>query len=223
MANIFLVEDDDLTLKTLTRYYTELGNKVYSFKHGIRALNSFKKLKEILDIAILDIYLPGINGLEILHIIRQQEIKTPVLVLTIDSNVETLVRAFDIGADDFLRKPFSIDELDARIKSLMKNYNVRKEEILKLGDIVIRVDQRRVFLSDKEVYLGRKEFDLLLFLARNKNKVFSRDEIIASVWPFDQDPYQNTIDVHVCMLRKKLKAKDLIETVFGVGYRLNHS
>ncbi len=220
MHNLLIIDDDASVLSIVEQYFGQKNYEIFAFKHGLRGLNSFKKFSDSLDVAILDIYLPGINGLDICHVIRQSGITTPILMLTQELNVESLKTAFDFGANDYLRKPFDVTELWARVERLVKNKEGDREEVIEVGALKIYVDQRKIFLENKMIDFGRKEFDILLFLARNRGRVLSRSEIIAGVWPFDQDPYENTIDVHICTIRRKLGKKNFIQTVFGIGYRL---
>ncbi len=172
------------------------------------------------DLVILDIMLPGIGGIEICKQMREKGVRTPVLMLTAIDSVSSKVEGLESGADDYLTKPFAFSELLARIKALLR----RKAETvgeLAIEDLRMDLLTRRVFRGDKEVVLTPKEFSLLEYLLRNKDRVLSRTQIIENIWGYNFDPNSNIVDVHIRFLREKLDTgfdKRLIHTVRGTGY-----
>jgi len=179
-------------------------------------------LNEKYDIILLDLMLPGIDGITICKNLREENISTPILMLTAKSQTEDKIEGLNIGADDYLAKPFSFDELLARIKAITRRpqkINKNKIEVLN-SDIVLDLNKFEVYKNKHKVELSKKEFNLLYFFIQNKNRVLSKDEIINKVWEFDSDILPNTVEVYVKYLRNKL-GKNLIKTVRGFGYKLN--
>ncbi|MEK7127762.1 MAG: response regulator transcription factor [Patescibacteria group bacterium] len=156
------------------------------------------------DLIILDLMLPGIDGLEICRRLRAEKNHTPILILTARSQVEDKVAGLNMGADDYLAKPFSFEELLARVKALVRRPKAIVEDSSGL----------------EKYHLSRKEFTLLEYLIRNPNKILSKEQIIAHVWNYDADILINTVEVYIKKLRQKIKNDFLIETVRGFGYRL---
>ncbi len=174
------------------------------------------------DLMILDIMLPGINGIELCKKLREKALKSPILMLTAIDSVSSKVEGLESGADDYLTKPFAFSELLARIKALLRRTSDSVSE-LSLEDLRMDLLSRRVFREDKEVILTPKEFSLLEYLLRNKGRVLSRTQIIENIWGYTFDPNSNVVDVHIKFLREKIDIpfeKKLIHTVRGAGYIL---
>ena len=172
------------------------------------------------DLMILDIMLPGINGIELCKRLREKGLKAPILMLTAIDSVNSKVEGLESGADDYLTKPFAFSELLARIKALLRRTSDSVSE-LSLEDLRMDLLSRRVFREDKEVILTPKEFSLLEYLLRNKGRVLSRTQIIENIWGYTFDPNSNVVDVHIKFLREKIDSrfeKKLIHTVRGAGY-----
>jgi heavy metal response regulator len=172
------------------------------------------------DLIILDIMLPGMNGIEVCKTLRAKGINKPILMLTAVDSVERKVEGLESGADDYLVKPFAFTELLARIKALLRRAPDIVSE-LALSDLRIDLLSRRVYRGNKEVVLTLKEFSLLEYLLRNKHRVLSRTQIIENVWGYDFSPGTNIVDVHIKSLREKVDAgfeSKLIHTVRGIGY-----
>jgi len=172
------------------------------------------------DLIILDIMLPGMNGIEVCKTLRAKGINKPILMLTAVDSVERKVEGLESGADDYLVKPFAFTELLARIKALLRRAPDIVSE-LALSDLRIDLLSRRVYRGNKEVVLTLKEFSLLEYLLRNKHRVLSRTQIIENVWGYDFSPGTNIVDVHIKSLREKVDAgfeSKLIHTVRGTGY-----
>ena len=172
------------------------------------------------DLIILDIMLPGMNGIEVCKTLRAKGINKPILMLTAVDSVERKVEGLESGADDYLVKPFAFTELLARIKALLRRAPDIVSE-LALSDLRIDLLSRRVYRGNKEVVLTLKEFSLLEYLLRNKHRVLSRTQIIENVWGYDFSPGTNIVDVHIKSLREKVDVgyeSKLIHTVRGIGY-----
>jgi len=217
---ILLVEDEENVADFIRRGLEEEGFVVdvsYDGKDGFVKATSGEY-----DLMILDIMLPGVDGIDLCKLIRMKEIITPILMLTAKDTVEDKVKGLDSGADDYLTKPFSFDELLARIRALIRRKSLSVEP-LHCADLKLDPLKRKVSRAGKEIYLRPKEFALLEFLLRNKNRVMSRAEILKNVWGYDFDPSTNVVDVHINFLRDKIDReyeKKLIRTVRGAGYMI---
>lgn len=176
------------------------------------------------DAIILDNLMPKKSGLEVCQEIRKKGKTTPILVLSVKSDVSTKVQLLDAGADDYLSKPFSLEELLARVRALLRRPEQIKGDLLKVNDVVLDSKKQTVRVGDKEVYLTRKEFMLLEYLMRNQGTVLSRGMIMEHVWDMSADPFSNTIESHILSLRRKIdigKREKLIQTVSGRGYKVD--
>jgi len=174
------------------------------------------------DLLILDIMLPGINGIELCKSLRGKGINKPILMLTAVDSVESKVEGLESGADDYLAKPFAFSELLARIKALLRRTPDMMSGLF-LEDLRMDLLARRVFRGEKEIVLTQKEFSLLEYLLRNKGRVLSRTQIIENIWGYDFAPGTNIVDVHIRSLREKMDTgfdKKVIHTVRGTGYIL---
>ncbi|MBP6281154.1 MAG: response regulator transcription factor [Leptotrichiaceae bacterium] len=177
------------------------------------------------DVIILDIMLPKLNGFEVLKSIRNKNIKTPVLMLTAKDGIEDKVQGLDLGADDYLIKPFSFDELLARIRVLLRrnSTNNNANNIYKIANLTVDIDSRSVFRDDKSIKLSTREFTILEYLIRNKGKVLSRDSIEQHIWDYEYEGGTNVVDVYIRYLRKKIDdgySPKLIYTIRNIGYVL---
>lgn len=167
--------------------------------------------------------LPKVNGLDICKAAREQGIVVPILMLTARDTVDNKITGLESCADDYLIKPFSFEELLARIKALLRRPRESLPQELKVKDLVLNPVTRKVYRSGKEIELTLKEFSLLEYLMRNKNQALSREQIFSHVWDFAFDSFSNVVDVHIKNLRKKIDRNQhdkLLETVRGVGYRI---
>jgi DNA-binding response OmpR family regulator len=229
MKKILIVEDD-LSIAELEKDYLELeGFEVEICSNGVAGLNALKTNEY--DLLILDVMLPKIDGFTILRTIREEK-DIPVLLVSAKKEDIDKIKGLSLGADDYITKPFNPSELVARVKSHIRNYERIKgkfKENLKSDTIIIRgleikKDSRQIFVNGVEVNLPQKEFDLLLHLAENPNRVFSKDELFEKVWGFDAITDNATVTVHVCRVREKIETStsepQYIETVWGAGYRL---
>ena len=229
MKKILIVEDD-LSIAELQRDYLELaGFEVKICSDGVAGLNAIKENKY--DLLILDVMLPKISGLDILRNIKDTK-DIPVLMVSAKKEEIDKIKGLSLGADDYITKPFSPGELVARVKSHIENYERLKlkfttrikPDTLIIRGLEIQKDSRQVFINGKGVNLPQKEFELLLYLAENPNKVFSRDQLFEIIWGFDSLGDSSTVTVHVARVREKIESApsnpQYIETVWGVGYRL---
>ena len=172
------------------------------------------------DIIVLDLMLPLKDGLSVAHDLRSNRIHTPILMLTAKGELRDKIVGFESGADDYLVKPFAFEELIARVKALSRRPAEVKEQVFVHNDITLNTATQIVTKSKGEVSLSKKEFQLLEYLMRNKDKVISKDEIISRVWDYDSDILPNTVEVFIKFLRDKL-GKSIVKTVRGFGYKLN--
>lgn len=173
------------------------------------------------DLIILDIYMPKLDGLTVLRRLREERVKTPVLLLTVRATIEDKVLGLDSGADDYLTKPFAFQELLARVRALLRRQTESGTNVLKVGDLTLDPARRAVTRAGRRIELSLKEFALLEYLMRNTGRVLTRTMIIEHVWHYDFDNETNVVDVYVNYLRKKIDAGHevkLIHTVRGVGY-----
>ncbi|OOM15760.1 response regulator transcription factor [Clostridium saccharobutylicum] len=222
---ILVVEDDKSIREMLTFALETEGFKVESEKNGVEALKRNNEFKP--NLVLLDLMLPDINGFEVCKRI-QQERDIPVIMVTAKNDIVDKVLGLEIGADDYITKPFHIKEVIARVnKSLQrieKSIRLEKEKnLIEIGkESYIDEDGRTVIKNGEEISLRPKEFDLLHLLAVNKGRVFSREELLDKIWSYDYFGELRTVDVHIRRIRAKIEDSEnkYIETVFGVGYKL---
>ncbi len=228
---ILVVEDEPTLVETLEYNLSRQGYDVSAAMDGPEALEIARRERP--DLVILDLMLPGIDGLEVCRVLRQ-EMSVPILMLTArDEEVDKVV-GLEVGADDYMTKPFSMRELMARVKALLRRERLIREQLsaegrvideqaLTFGDLTIDMSRREVKRDGEILYLKPREYELLVFLARHRGMVLSRDLILERVWGWDYDGGSRTVDVHVHWLREKIepdpKNPDRIVTVRGVGYR----
>lgn len=174
------------------------------------------------DLIILDNNLPKKSGPQVCAEVRKQGKSVPILILSVEAAPPKKVELLNMGADDYLTKPFSLEELMARIRALLRRPKLSETEILKAGDLTLDVKRHLVFRGKREIYLTKKEFMLLEYLMKNQDAVVSRGGIMEHVWDVNADPFSNTIETHILSLRKKIASdkKKFIHTVPGRGYKL---
>lgn len=229
--NILIVEDEPALQETLAYNLNRQGYQVEIVGDGMAAIAAIRKNHP--DLVVLDIMLPGLDGFEVCRILRQ-EINTPILMLTARDDEIDRVIGLEIGADDYLTKPFSMREFLARVKAQLRRVRLDQSEIqsepesalhemLRFTDLVLDLTRREVTLTESVLALKPKEYELLVFLARNKGKVLSRELILERVWGWDFSGGSRTVDVHVRWLREKIELDPAdprrIVTVRGAGYR----
>lgn len=218
---ILIVDDDKNICEVINMYLQSTGYETKMVYDGKVAVDAFKDYKP--NLVILDVMLPNMNGIDILKWIRKEG-TVPVIMLTAKGETFDKVLALELGADDYIVKPFEPKELMARIKAVMRRYVVDKvEESEKLHFSNISIDSKsyQVIYEGNEVKMPPKEFELLYYLAKNKNKVFTREQLLCEVWGYDYPGDSRTVDVHVKRLRSKIKGGTdwSLETVWGVGYK----
>ena len=219
-----LVVDDEARIVELARIYlTREGYDVEGVGDGAQALIRFGQIKP--DLVVLDIMLPGADGLTICKEIRKQS-QVPIIMLTAKDEVTDKVVGLEVGADDYLTKPFHPQELVARAKALLRRAKIEPDQpkLIRAGKLEVDLERHEVRHGTSKVQLRPKEFDLLALLARHPGRVFQRSELLDLVWGYDFPGYTRTVDVHVQQVREKLAAAEIkdpsIQTVWGVGYRL---
>jgi DNA-binding response OmpR family regulator len=219
-VRILVVEDDRKVASFLERGLREEGYAVDVAHHGDDGL--MKANVHDYDLAVLDVMLPGKTGLEIVRELRRNERPVPVLMLTARDSTDDVVRGLDAGADDYLTKPFSFDELLARVRALLRRGSGTRQERLIYDDIELDRLKHAAFRAGTELDLTPREFQLLEFFLLRPETVVRRTELLEKVWDLSFDPMSNVVDVHVGNLRKKLRehGDPVIHTVRGVGYIL---
>lgn len=177
------------------------------------------------DAILLDLMLPDIDGLQICRQIRENKITTPILMLTAKNTLDDKITGLDVGADDYLTKPFELDELYARLRALLRRGQKKfTGNTIKLGNLAIDTKTRQVIRGQKKIELSNKEYKLLEYLMRNAGDVLTRQQILEHVWETDVDPFSNTVEVHIRFLRQKIDqgfTRKLIKTIRGAGYKIS--
>ena len=217
MYKILLVEDEENIALFVKMELEYEGYKVEVCDDGIKGLEF--SIENEYDLILLDLMLPKLNGLEVCRRLRKVK-NTPIIMLTARDDVMDKVTGFQTGADDYVSKPFAIEELLARIEALLRRVNANKPIANKLefNDISIDMDARIVMQDKEEINLTTKEYELLVELMKNKNKVLSRDTLLENIWGYDYEAETNVVDVYIRHLRSKLKNDGYIQTVRGIGY-----
>jgi two-component system OmpR family response regulator len=224
---VLIVEDDVNLLETLKYNLLKEGYDIVTTSDGEQAIEAARREKP--DLLILDIMLPKINGFEVCRILRK-EMTIPILMLTAKADETDKIVGLEIGADDYMTKPFSIRELLARVHAMLRRIKMTeanssvKPISIKIGNIEIDAARHRVSLSGTALELSPKEFDLLAFLAKNKGLVFSREQLLEKVWGYDYTGDSRTVDVHIRWLRQKIETDpthpNYFVTIRGTGYKL---
>ena len=223
MKNVLVIEDDKSISDLLKIHLTDLNCEVKQAADGEEGLKH--AINDRYDLIVLDLMLPKLDGLEICKEVRRKDIYTPVLMLTSKSEEFDKVLGLEVGADDYLTKPFNPRELVARVKAVLRRSlslsDLTKEEQIQFGDILIDPRRREVRIGGQPIEIRTQEFDLLYTLARHPGIVLSRDQLLDQAWGYDYYGNTRTVDVHIGLLRKKLSGSDVkIETVTKVGYKL---
>ena len=220
LGKILIVDDDENICEVIKMY-------LQSSNYDTKVVNNGKIAEEVFldykpDLVLLDVMLPGVDGIDVLKWIRKEK-ETPVIMLTARGETFDKVLALELGADDYVVKPFEPKELVARVKAVMRRYNADTavKESLTFSDLSIDVNSYKVIYKDEEIKMPPKEFELLYYLASNKNRVFTREQLLCEVWGYDYPGDSRTVDVHVKRLREKLQNGEGwdLQTVWGVGYK----
>lgn len=214
---LLLIEDDPLLGKGITQGFSLQGETLEWLRTGQHALDALTDSD--FDLLILDLGLPDIDGLEVLSTLRRRGDTLPVLILTARDQVSDRIRGLDCGADDYLIKPFDMNELQARVRALLRRNSGIHSPKLSYADIEVDPASREVYRNGEAINLSRREFSLLSEFLHHPGKVFTRDQLSERLYGWNDDVESNAVEVHIHHLRKKL-GSDLIKTVRGVGYRI---
>ncbi|MFF2458611.1 MULTISPECIES: response regulator transcription factor [Peribacillus] len=233
MSKKILVVDDEQSIVTLLQYNLEqAGYSVITALDGEQGLEAAVDIRP--DLVVLDLMLPKMDGLEVCKQLRQQKINIPILMLTAKDDEFDKVLGLELGADDYLTKPFSPREVVARIKAILRRSQLQanggdssqdlEDGLLKLGELKVFPERYEAFFDEQQLELTPKEFELLLYLAKNKGRVLTRDQLLSAVWNYDFAGDSRIVDVHISHLREKIE-KDTkkplyIKTIRGLGYKL---
>ncbi|OGU56895.1 MAG: DNA-binding response regulator [Ignavibacteria bacterium GWF2_33_9] len=217
-----LVVEDDPKIGSFIQHGLEQDRFIVELSdNGNQAIDYV--MNSIFDAIVLDVILPGKDGFSVLREMREAGVMTPLILISSRDDVDDRVRGLDLGADDFLGKPFAMEELSARLRSILRRTLPDKTTKLKCGDLVLDTVSHLAIRDGKEIELTTKEYSLLEYFMRNKNRILSRSTITQHVWKHNFDPDSNIIDVYVKRLRLKIdykKSKQLMQSIRGVGYRL---
>ncbi|OMF81683.1 DNA-binding response regulator [Paenibacillus glucanolyticus] len=226
-GKILIVEDEVKISRLLEIELESEGYQVTKADNGLDALEAYRS--QDVDLILLDVMLPGMSGIELLRRIRAHDTHTAVLLLTAKSSVEDKVSGLDLGANDYITKPFQIEELLARIRAALRLQGAQHSaeqsdgEWLTAADLKLNEGTREVIRDERRMDLTPREFDLLVYLLKNKRQVLNREQILAAVWGYDYYGDTNVVDVYIRYVRKKIDQDgkpELIHTVRGVGYVL---
>lgn len=212
---LLIVEDDELLGDGLCAGLSQKGYTVDWLKDGKSASQAM--MTENFDVVVLDLGLPKMSGLEVLKKVRAEGINTPVLILTAWETIEDRVKGLDSGADDYLTKPFDLDELTARVRALQRRFAARAAPALTYNNITLNPASHKVSIGEEDVPMSRREFALLEKLLENTGQVLSREILTQTLYGWEEDVESNALEVHIHNLRKKF-GNDLIRTIRGIGY-----
>ncbi|BDR65588.1 DNA-binding response regulator [Clostridium tetani] len=220
IAKILIVDDDQNICEVIKMYLESAGFDTRVCHDGKESQSVFIEYNP--DLVLLDIMLPSMDGIDVLKWIRKEH-ETPVIMLTAKGETFDKVLGLELGADDYMVKPFEPKELLARVKAVLRRFNSDNvsKEALQFNGLTIDIDSYTVIYNGKEIKMPPKEFELLYYLASNKNRVFTREQLLCEVWGYDYPGDSRTVDVHIKRLREKLEEGSnwQIETVWGVGYK----
>lgn len=230
MKKVLVIEDDKSISELLEIHLLDLNCEVTKAADGETGLN--KALNEQYDLIVLDLMLPGLDGIEICKEVRRKDIFTPILMLTAKSEEFDKVLGLEVGADDYLTKPFGIREFTARVKAIFRRIEAIHKEIandkdISFKDLKIEVSMRKVTLKEERIELTPKEFDLLHLLASHPGKTYTREQLLNILWGYQYNGYEHTVNSHINRLRSKIESNvskpEYILTSWGVGYRFNEN
>lgn len=225
MKNILIVDDEISIVTLLTFNMEQEGFETDTAYTGLEAIK--KAMTNDYDMIILDLMLPEKSGMEVCKYLRANKIDTPILMLTAKDDEIDKILGLELGADDYLTKPFSPKEVIARIHAILRRVNKKKEDedpFLKIGNMIIYPERHEVVIDQETLSFTRKEFELLLYLSRHKGKVLSRDQLLYKVWNYEFAGDTRIVDVHISRLREKIepntKKPEYIKTIRGLGYKM---
>jgi DNA-binding response OmpR family regulator len=218
---ILLIEDEQKIAHYVAQALTGEGHEVEVITRGDEG--RIAATSKPYDVILLDLALPGCDGLDVLRAIRARSITTPILILTARGEVSDRISGLDLGADDYLAKPFAIEELIARVNALTRRKGADNSPLLRIGDLVLNETTRDITRGGQKLYLSVREFGLLNFLMRHPGRAFSRTELCEHVWKSSLDEETNAVDVYIQRVRRKVDEDfpvKLLHTVRGVGYKI---
>lgn len=223
---VLIIEDEEDLRSLITRSLKREGfvcEEASTFNEGFRKINNYEY-----DCAIIDLNLPGGDGLKLVEILRKNDVSVGVIIISARDTIDDRISGLNIGADDYLVKPFNLSELNARVKAILRRKSKQFDNILNFGILEINLDEHKVSANQVEIRLTKKEFNILLFLVRNKNRVVTKDSIAEHLWGdyMDDAVSFDFIYAHVKNLRKKLAdhgCGDFLRTVYGIGYKFQVS
>jgi DNA-binding response OmpR family regulator len=216
---ILVVEDDARVARLVARGLTEAGHRVDLAEDGDEGLARAES--SAYDLIVLDVMLPELSGIEVAREVRRAKVKTPILMLTARDAVPDRVLGLDAGADDYLTKPFALEELLARVRALGRRANDSMNEVLQVGDLTLDIQRHEARRGEQSVELTAKELELLAYLMRNAGRVLTKAQIVDHVWGYDSEATSNVVEIYIHYLRDKIDrdvARPLIRTIRGVGY-----
>jgi DNA-binding response OmpR family regulator len=221
METVLIVEDDPTMLRGLKDNFEFKGYKVITAPDGEKGLNAAMSAKP--DLIILDIMLPKVNGYEICRLLREAKLEMPIIMLTAKGEESDIVLGLNLGADDYVTKPFSIKELLARAAAFLRRSKMQQQDTYEFGDYTLDIPARKLMRKNKEIELSPKEFNLLEFFVKKQGRALTRDEILNAVWGYDCIVTERSIDRFVTTLRDKIEPKPaspvFIHTIRGIGYK----
>lgn len=228
MRKVIIVEDEKDIAELIEVNLEDLECDVKIFHNGREGFEY--ALSEAFDLMILDINLPGMNGIDVCRSLRQEKVMSPILMLTARSEEIDKVLGLETGADDYLTKPFSVRELIARVKAILRRVEIdtksdNSEDVIQFKDMLLDKKKRKLTLNGERIELTPKEFDLLFLLASNPGVTYDRKDLLNLVWSYDFEGYEHTVNSHINRLRSKIEKDptqpDYVLTTWGVGYRFN--
>ncbi|MCM3240040.1 response regulator transcription factor [Heyndrickxia oleronia] len=220
MSKLLIVDDDSYIRELVLLFLKKEGFELYEASDGRQALNIMEKMK--MDLAIIDIMMPNMDGWQLCQEIREYS-DIPILMLTAKGETTQKVKGFELGADDYLVKPFEPIELVARVKALLKRYNITISQTVAIGGFTLNRRTHEISFYDQDFTIPLKEFELLFKLASYPGKTFSREQLIEDIWGYDYEGDERTVDVHIKRLRERFSDQEFpfrIKTIRGLGYRL---
>lgn len=226
-----LVVDDETSIVTLLKFNLEQnGFEVVTANDGLEAIEQVKK--ESPDVMVLDLMLPKMDGMDVVKTLRLDKIHVPVLMLTAKDDEFDKILGLEMGADDYMTKPFSPREVVARVRAILRridfeaNQETTEDNTVIIGELTIDYDNYAIYKNDKKIDLTKKEYELLVYLSKNNGRVLSRDQLLNGIWQFDFDGDTRIVDVHIGKLREKIednpKSPKYIHTVRGFGYKMEY-
>ena len=213
MARILIVEDEYPINNLISKNLTLTGHECLSAYDGLTAIELIQSTQS--DLIILDVMLPGLSGFDLIKLIGD----IPVIFVTAKSGLEDRLKGLSLGADDYIVKPFAMQELLARVSVVLRRTK-REENTISFDDLTVDMGSRKVYRRGEKINLTPKEYALLEVLITHRNLALSREKLISMVWTYDYEGDTRTVDVHIQQLRQKLGLKDRIKTIYKVGYRL---